>query len=78
MLPSHVSNRSCRCAVPSNIRAGPSDADVFRGHSLTSQRERIYRRIVFILTRPPNHGPTLAQAYPGDEGKQTGCPAART
>ena len=31
----HIKNRSGLRSVPSNVRTGPTDADVFRGHKLT-------------------------------------------
>ena len=33
----HIGNRSDLYSVPSNIRTGPTDANAFRGHRLTSQ-----------------------------------------
>ena len=33
-----LKNRSDLCSVPSNIRTGPTDANAFRGHRLTTQK----------------------------------------
>ena len=34
----HIKSRSDLCSVLSNIRTGPTDADAFRGHRLTTQK----------------------------------------
>ena len=34
----HIKNRCDLCSVPSNIRTGPTDANAFRGHRLTTQK----------------------------------------
>ena len=38
----HIKNRSDLYPVPSNIRIGPTDANAFRGHRLTTQKGYTY------------------------------------
>ena len=38
----HIKNRSDLCSVLSNIRTGPTDANAFRGHRLTTQKGIYY------------------------------------
>ena len=40
----HIKRRSGLYSVPSNIRAGPTDADAFRGHRLTTQKGYTYQK----------------------------------
>ena len=41
----HIKNRSDLCSVSSNIRTGPTDANAFRDHRLTTQKGYILRKI---------------------------------
>ena len=38
----HIKSRSDLYSVPSNIRTGPTDANAFRGHRLTTQKGYTY------------------------------------
>ena len=38
----HIKSRSDLYSVPFNIRMGPTDANIFRGHRLTTQKEYTY------------------------------------
>ena len=40
----HIKSRSDLYSVLSNIRAGPTDADAFRGHRLTTQKGYTYQK----------------------------------
>ena len=40
----HIKSRSGLYSVPSNIRTGPTDADAFRGHRLTTQKGYTYQK----------------------------------
>ena len=40
----HIKSRSGLYSVLSNIRTGPTDADAFRGHRLTTQKGYIYQK----------------------------------
>ena len=40
----HIKSRSGLYSVLSNIRTGPSDADAFRGHRLTTQKGYTYQK----------------------------------
>ena len=40
----HIKSRSGLYSVLSNIRTGPTDADAFRGHRLTTQKRYTYQK----------------------------------
>ena len=40
----HIKSRSGLYSVLSNIRTGPTDADAFRGHRLTTQKGYTYQK----------------------------------
>ena len=40
----HIKSRSGLYSVFSNIRTGPTDADAFRGHRLTTQKGYTYQK----------------------------------
>ena len=40
----HIKSRSDLYSVLSNIRTGPTDADAFRGHRLTTQKGYTYQK----------------------------------
>ena len=40
----HIKNRSDLYSVPSNIRIGPTDANAFRGHRLTTQKGTYFEK----------------------------------
>ena len=41
----HIKNRSDLYLVPSDIRTGPTDANAFRGHRLTTQKGTYYEKL---------------------------------
>ena len=51
----HIKSRSDLYSVPSNIRIGPTDANAFRGHRLTTQKGYTYAayktRNIFLKKR---------------------------
>ena len=52
----HIKSRSGLYSVLSNIiRTGPTDADAFRGHRLTTQKEYTYHKEIKGLRKVNTH-----------------------
>ena len=67
----HIKSRSDLYSVPSNIRAGPTDANAFRGHRLTTQKGYTYaayktRDIFFFNSWIVRDGPRSSDCAPDE------------
>ena len=67
----HIKSRSDLYSAPSNIRIGPTDANAFRGHRLTTQKEYTYAA---YKTRNIFWGKRHNRVHPGHFATQQGTP----